>query len=236
MNIENLLKLQEEDRQLRTLLQERKEVLPARRAAAKKRLHEAQMAVELATKENLDAIKNYERLQSDYTYSRNQMNRAERNAASMTHIRGLEAASAEYATAKQNADTAMAAAEAADIARTPTERRLDAARAFEATEDLAVQQILQELDTRKETVEAEIAEVQARYNEIAATLPPALLKRYERVKMTCWPCAVALNRSTAVCSGCDMVQPMATKQALLAAEKSQSDTIVCCPSCGRILY
>ncbi|MBQ9694132.1 MAG: hypothetical protein IJV69_05180 [Kiritimatiellae bacterium] len=236
MDIETLLKLQEEDRLLRSLKHESMVVLPARRNDAKKRLAMAQEAVKKAEAANIAAENEYKRFQHDYTLSHQKMRRAEQNASYWSSSRSVNAAQAEYTTASANAAQAEASAARAAQNLTPTERRLSAAQAFEAEEAAAVQKILDDLNARKESLEAEITRVQERVNALAETIEPTLLNYYIRVTMTRWPCIVELNRDTSVCSGCDMAQPVSVKQALIAEEKNPSGTLIYCPSCGRILY
>lgn len=236
MNIETLLKLQAEDNHIRQLQHEYTVVLPARRAEAKKRLEAARAAVDRAEQDNLAAINEYKRFQHDYTNSRNQMFNAERKGAMQTHARGVNAAAAEYDAAAESAARAAENAERANASLTPTERRLDAARAYEAEEDVAVQKILETLEARKAALKEEIAQLQAGADAIAAEVEPRLLKLYNRVKLTRWPALAELNRTTSVCAGCDVMQPIAIKQALIAEAKNPTGKLLCCPCCGRILY
>ena len=236
MKLDNLLALQDEDTRLRNLQRELVTLLPERRKAAKERLRIAQNAVDAATQENLAAQREYERFQHDYTRQRDNMNRAERNAGRIMSLKGQEAAAAEYAAAETAANAASDAANRAAENRTPTERRLDDARAFYAEEEIAIAAILAALDERKVQVEGEIASLQEHRNELAATVDPTQLHYYDRVRKGCWPAAVQFNRNDGVCTGCNLVQPASVKQAVLAADKSANAPLIYCPSCGRILY
>ena len=235
MKLDSLLALQDEDNRLRNLQRELLVLLPARRKDAEARKVIAQQAVEKALADDEATIREYERFQHDYTRQRDNMNRAERNAGRTMSLKGQEAAAAEYAAAEAAAASAAAAAERVAENRTPTERRLDAARAFKAEEDAAVADIIASLDARKAQVEGEIATLQEQRGALAAAVDPAHLHYYERVRKTCWPAAVQFNRHDSVCTGCNLVQPASVKQAVLAAEKSANGTLVYCPSCGRIL-
>lgn len=236
MNIDKLLALQAEDNRLRDLQRELKVLLPQRRAEAKQRLQNARDAVARAEQANLAAEREYDRFSNDYSRQRDAAERAARNSMGMTSIRGLEAIQNELATA----DAAAAAAEAhmaeASQALTPTERELDRARAFEAEEDVTVQEILTSIETRKEEVEAEVANVTAAREAIAAEVPAKQLAYYTRLSLTRWPCAVPYNRQDHVCTGCNLVQPPSVTQTVLQADKKTDDTLIYCPSCGRILY
>lgn len=235
MKLDNLLALQDEDNRLRSLQREFSVLLPARRKEASARLTYAREAVEAAIQDNLAALREYERFQHDYTRQRDNMNRAERNAGRTSSLKGQEAAAAEYATAEAAANAASEAAERAAENRTPTERRLDAARAFEAAEDLAVTEILAALDERKVQIEKEMSAIQAKREALKATVDPSHLHYYERVCKTCWPAAVQFNRYDSVCTGCNLVLPASVKQDVLAAEKSGYAALAYCPNCGRIL-
>ncbi len=235
MEIQNLLALQEEDGRLRELQRELKVLLPKRRADAKARLQHARNAVELATQENLAAKKELARFQRDYTQQRSRMDRAERNATGMTSARGIDAAQHEHDSASAAAAAAEAGMQTADQNLTPTERRLDQARAFEAEEEVAVQEVYDAIEARKLLVEEEILKVKERRAEIATTVPSAQLKYYERLSLTRWPCVAVYNRADSVCTGCNLVQPPSITQEVLHADSPSANKLVICPACGRIL-
>lgn len=235
MDIQALLALQEEDGRLRELQRELRVLLPKRKAEAQARLQAARDAVEAATRENLAAQREIERFQRDYTRRREQMARAERNAAMLSDARALDAAMQEHASAAEAAARAEAAASNADQSLTPTERRLDQARAFEAEEDVAVQEINEAIAERKALIEAEIERVKARRAELVAAVPPEQLRHYERLSLTRWPCAVEYNRAEGVCTGCNLVQPPSVTQAVIHADNVPTAGFVTCPACGRIL-
>ena len=238
MDLQPLLALQEEDGRIRALQEELRVLLPQRKRAAQARLQAARDAVEAATAENIRALRELERLQRDYTRSSSAMNRAERNLAGLTDARAINAAMQEHASASARASAAESAM--GDQHLTPTERKLDQARAFEAEEDVAVQAIFDAIAERKATVEAELEKVQALRAQCAAAVPADQLDYYNRLSKTCWPCIVDYNRSTNVCGGCDLRQPPATAQALEKADRdaltfSADCPFVVCPTCGRIL-
>ena len=235
MDIQALLALQEEDGRLRDLQRELRVLLPKRKADAQARLQAARDAVEAATRENLAAQREVERFQRDYTRRHEQMARAERNAAGLSDARSLGAAMQEHSSAAEAAARAEAAVSNANQNLSPTERRLDQARAFEAEEDVAVQEIYEAIAARKALVESEIEKVKARRAELAATVPAAQLRYYERLSLTRWPCAVPFGRADGVCSGCNLGQPPSVVQAMLHADKEPTAGLVTCPACGRIL-
>ncbi len=235
MDIQALLTLQDEDGRIRELQRELRVLLPKHKAEAQARLQAARDAVEAATRDNLAAQREYERFQRDYTHRREQMARAERNAARLSDAHAVDVAMQEHAKAAEGAASAEAAASEANQSLTPTERRLDQARAFEAEEDVAVQEIFEAIATRKAAVEAEIEKLKAQRTELAAAVPAGQLKYYERLSLTRWPCAVTFNRAESVCTGCNLVQPPSVMQAVLHADKDPSAAMVTCPACGRIL-
>lgn len=236
MDITKLLELQVEDARLRDLQRELKVLLPQRRAEAKDRLQKARDVVEAAVQANLAAERQVERFSHDYARQREAMDRAARNSMGMTSIRGLEAIQAEHASAEAAAEAASAALSGAASDLTPTERELERARAFEAAEDVAVQETLSALDARKAEVEAAATEVAAQREAIATEVPEEQRRYYERLRLIRWPCAVPYNRVDGVCTGCNLVQPPSVTQMVLHADKKPDAKLVYCPSCGRILY
>ena len=235
MDIQSLLALQTEDSHYRALQNELKVLLPQRRAEAKARLQAARDAVEQATRENEAAARTYNRFQEDYNRHRAQMQRAERNAIGMTNARALEAAQREHAAAQAESERSAGAAAEAKGYVTPTERKLDEARAFEAEEEIAVQAIYDAIDERKAQVEAAAQEAKARCEAAETAVDPELLAYYSRLKLTRWPCVVTYDRSRNVCTGCNLIQPQSVTQAVLTAERNPAGAFVRCPSCGRIL-
>lgn len=235
MDIQNLLTLQQEDGRLRDLQRELKVLLPKRHADAKARLQVARDAVEAATRDNLAALREVERFQRDYTRHNTRASLAEQKAIGMTHARALEAARQELDAASAAAAEAAAGSERADQALTPTERALDRARAFEAEEEVAVQEIYDAIEARKTLIKEEIDKVTARRDACVADVPAAQLRYYERLRLTRWPCVVPYNRTEHVCTGCNLVQPPSVTQAVLLTDKSDAATPATCPSCGRIL-
>lgn len=236
MDITQLLALQDEDNRLRDLQRELKVLLPQRRAEAKERLQRARELVEVAVQANLAAEREVDRFRHDMVRQRDAMDRAARNSMGMTSIRGLEAIQAEHASAEAAAAAAAASLDGAASALTPTERELEKARAFETSEDLAVQEILTAIEARKAEVETAVEKVSETRAAIVATVPAEQLRYYDRLRLTRWPCAVPYNRLDGVCTGCNLVQPPSVTQMVLHADKKADAKVVCCPACGRILY
>ncbi|MEG1480253.1 MAG: hypothetical protein RSD41_04540 [Kiritimatiellia bacterium] len=235
MDMQSLLALQDEDGRLRDLQREIKVILPRRKADAQARLQSAREAVESAQQINLSAQREYARFQRDYTRQRDIMTRSERNSASLTNSRAVGVAMSEHATATAAAEQAQAAAAAVAEALTPEERRLDQARAFEAEEEVAVQELFNAITERKTLIETEIAKVQVKRDELAQAVPEDQLKYYDRLRLTRWPCIVEYNRTESVCNGCNLVQPHSVTQGILFADQSPTSAMVICPACGRIL-
>lgn len=236
MDIHQLLALQNEDGCIRDLQRELKTLLPQRRNEAKARLQEAHHAVEVAEQANLAAEREYSRFSNDFSRQREAADRAARNSMGMTSIRGLEAIQAESNAAEAAAAEAEAHMAEASQALTPTERELQRARAFEAEEDVAVQEILTAIEERKASIEKELEAVTQRREAIVNEVPPAQLSYYNRLRLTRWPCAVPYNRQDGVCTGCNLVQPPSVTQAVLHADHKPETGLVYCPACGRILY
>lgn len=236
MDMQALLALQEEDGRIRDLQRELRVLLPERKSEAQTRLRTAREDVDKALKANFEAQREYERFHRDYTRQRDIMARAERNAAMSGDVRVASTAMSQHAAASEAAARAEAAASEAAANLTPEERRLDQARAFQAEEERAVQELLDAIRERKALVENELVRLQARREELAAQVPAVQLKYYERLRLTRWPCAVEYHRAEGVCSGCNLVQPHSVTQAVLHADRDPvGSAMVTCPACGRIL-
>lgn len=85
------------------------------------------------------------------------------------------------------------------------------------------------LETEQKEIKAAIAEREIKRREIAQTLPPELLQRYERIRKNKGGLAVTTTEN-ARCNGCLSPIP---PQRLLEIEKQ--DRIYLCEACGRIL-
>ena len=94
-----------------------------------------------------------------------------------------------------------------------------------------------ECEAKKDSVDAEIQTCRARRNEIAATLPPDVVRQFDRIADRLDGealAAVVLDEveGTYVCTGCNMSVTQNTYVQL----RGRIEKLVTCPNCTRILY
>ena len=94
-----------------------------------------------------------------------------------------------------------------------------------------------ECEAKKDAVDAEIQTCHARRNEIAAPLPPDVVRHFDRIADRLDGealAAVVLDEieGTYVCTGCNMSVTQNTYVLL----RGRSEKLVSCPNCTRILY
>ncbi len=111
----------------------------------------------------------------------------------------------------------------------PAQERVEAAQERVNTETSGMEQYLAELDSRLDDVKARLAQLEQERVEVANRVPPAHLRRYERLRVARRPTVVLLNDG--VCSGCHLQQTAATRHMVL-----RKNALVNCESCGRLLY
>ncbi len=120
------------------------------------------------------------------------------------------------------------------------EARIADAQAKYDREEGGVKAFCDEIDERIANVTAELAEAQKERAEKAKQVSdPRYMLYYERLRTKRWPVVVPLT-TDGVCDGCHLVQPPSVSQMVDANEKlgeaGQSQNIVACTMCGRILY
>lgn len=92
-----------------------------------------------------------------------------------------------------------------------------------------VKAFIAEIAERKSEVEAELAQLNARREELAKGVNFEHLRIYDRLRISRRPTIVKLANGT--CGGCHLVQPPAISHLI-----KRDNQLVTCEMCGRILY
>lgn len=122
-----------------------------------------------------------------------------------------------------------AAARLADIESAP-EGAVDAAEKESVEAEIAdVNAFISEIMERAGEIEAEIANLQTRRDELAKGVNFEHLRIYDRLRVSRHPTIVKLTNNT--CGGCHLVQPPAVAHLI-----KRDNQLVTCEMCGRILY
>ncbi len=109
------------------------------------------------------------------------------------------------------------------------QERIDTAQEHFTSEKASIDTYGAELDQRLEEVKRRLAETETLHSEVVNRVPFAHLRRYQRLRSARRPTVVQLRDG--VCTGCHLQQTPATRHLVL-----RDNEIVCCESCGRILY
>lgn len=112
----------------------------------------------------------------------------------------------------------------------PAQERVEAAQERVNTETSGVEQYLAELDSRLAEAKTRLEQLEQERVEVAGRVPPAHLRRYERLRAARRPTVVLLNND-GVCSGCHLQQTAATRHMV-----QRKNALVSCESCGRLLF
>lgn len=111
----------------------------------------------------------------------------------------------------------------------PAQARVQAAQERLEAEKSGMAQYVAELDSRLAEVKTRLAQLEQSRAEAAKQVPPAHLRRYDRLRGARRPTVVPLKDG--ICSGCHLQQTAATRHLV-----QHKNAIVSCESCGRILY
>lgn len=107
--------------------------------------------------------------------------------------------------------------------------RVDAAQARVDEEQGTLSKYATELDARLAEVQARMKELEQTRADAVKHVPPAHLRRYDRLRGARRPTVVSLRDG--ICGGCHLQQTAATRHLV-----QRNNVLVSCESCGRILY
>lgn len=228
-SLEQLLVLQERDRQLARLGEEL-ETIPRQRAAAQARLDAARAAVETTRQRGLQLeaerkkleleVESRQQLIQKYSLQQFQTKRNEEYRA-LTHE--IETCQAEISRLE---DQQLELMEQHDQIQAELARRR---RELEAVQQ-ETHRILSDLAAREQSLQQQRAELSAGREGLAGSVEPGLLSRYERLRRHKGP-RVVVGIEHGACGGCHVSLPA---QVVIACRTQEE--VVQCPNCGRILF
>lgn len=228
-SLEQLIVLQERDRQLARLGEEL-EAIPRQRAAAQARLDAARAAVEATRQRGLQLeaerkkleleVESRQQLIQKYSLQQFQTKRNEEYRA-LTHE--IETCKAEISRLE---DQQLELMEQHDQVQAELARRR---RELEAVQQ-ETHRILTDLAAREQNLQQQRADLSAGREGLAGSVEPGLLSRYERLRRNKGP-RVVVGIEHGACGGCHVSLPAQVVIACRAQEE-----VVQCPNCGRILF
>ncbi len=228
-SLEQLIVLQERDRQL-ARLEEELVAIPRQRAAAQARLDAARAAVEATRQRGLQLeaerkkleleVESRQQLIQKYSLQQFQTKRNEEYRA-LSHE--IETCKAEISRLE---DQQLELMDQHDQVQAELARRR---REFEAVQQ-DTHRILTDLAAREQNLQQQRAELAAGREGLAGSVEPGLLSRYERLRRNKGP-RVVVGIEHGACGGCHVSLPAQVVIACRAQEE-----VVQCPNCGRILF
>ncbi len=228
-SLEQLIVLQERDRQL-ARLEEELVAIPRQRAAAQARLDAARAAVEATRQRGLQLeaerkkleleVESRQQLIQKYSLQQFQTKRNEEYRA-LSHE--IETCKAEISRLE---DQQLELMDQHDQVQAELARRR---REFEAVQQ-DTHRILTDLAAREQNLQQQRAELATGREGLAGSVEPGLLSRYERLRRNKGP-RVVVGIEHGACGGCHVSLPAQVVIACRAQEE-----VVQCPNCGRILF
>ncbi|MCZ7635075.1 MAG: C4-type zinc ribbon domain-containing protein [Verrucomicrobia bacterium] len=227
--VENLLVLQDRDRALTQLQAELAAVAP-QRAGAASRAHAAQTTLEAARQKTLQLEAERKRLELE-VQSRKQL--IEKYSLQQFQTKRNE----EYRALTHEITTCQTAIVKLEDEELEIMEQLEQAqKAWLAAKEAAahVQQeadrVVADLNAREQNLRQQLASLQQGRAELAASVEPGLLARYERLRKTKGD-RVVCGVEHGACGGCHVSLPA---QVIIGCRSGQELTQ--CPNCGRILF
>jgi predicted nucleic acid-binding Zn-ribbon protein len=202
---------------------------PEARREQAARVHAARSAVHAIDQRLADSLKRRRVLDHEIAAYDEQLHRFEKQLLSVTTQHQLEAMQHEIAAVRAKRDVVEnEALERLDAEERDTKARPEKAHALERAESEASATVAR-LDAEAATHHTELATLEARRGEIAATLPPATRSRYEKLRAGRAGRAVSAIENGA-CGGCHRGLPPAALQ-----EARRREKLLVCDGCGRLL-
>ncbi len=227
--LEQLLVLQERDRQL-TLLAEELAAIPPQRAEARARVEAARAAVETGRSQAMHLESRRKELEMEVE-SRKQL--IEKYSLQQFQTRRNE----EYRALAQEIEACRTAISQLEDQQLELMEQADQVQQQVATARRELEQVQQdtarvlaELDARERHLRQQFEELQRGRAALAGQVEPGLLSRYDRLRRHKGP-KVVVGVEHGTCGGCHVGLPA---QLLIACRAPQE--INQCPNCGRILF
>ena len=202
---------------------------PEARREQTARVSAARAAVETLDHRLAESLKRRRVLDREIAAYDVQLHRFEQQLLSVTTQHQLEAMQHEIAAVRAKRDVLEnEALERLDAEERDAKARPEKAHALERAEAES-RTVLSRLDDEAATLKAELASLEARRANTAATLPPATRSRYEKLRTGRAGRAVAAIENGA-CGGCHRGLPPAALQ-----EARRREKLLTCDGCGRLL-
>lgn len=224
-----LIQLQEIDGRIRSLSEQKKRLpavladLEERRTASKARLERATEALQAAQKNKRDRDKDLEDGAQRVEKLKARTSEIKTNKEYQALLKEIEAAEQENKSVEDSILVLMEQIEAASAEINEAEQR-------SRDEEAAIRAEQEQHEAEFARLGKDLNELERARQELASSIQPAVLVKYENLLSTKAGVALAEARGEA-CSGCYMSIP---PQVFVNVKKN--DTIISCPQCGRILF
>lgn len=227
--LEQLLVLQERDRQL-ARLREELDALPPQRAAARARLEAAQQAAEAVRQRGLHLEAERKKLELEVEARKQLIEKYSLQQFQTKRNEEYRALAHEIETCRT--DIARLEDQQLEIMEQQDQVARELVRARQLLDEvrLDTERLLAELDTREQNWQRQFEELSAGRTALATAVETGLLSRYERLRRNKGP-KVVVGVERGACGGCHVGLPA---QVVLSARIGEE--LAHCPNCGRILY
>ena len=226
--MEPLLALQEVDTQIYELQRELRDI-PIRRQQETARLQDAQERLSAAQAE----LRAFQTRVADFELQvkavLDRVSKLKQQQMSLKTNKEFRAMEAEIGNGLHEAEALEGQQINAMDSVPQAQARVQAAQERVDAEKNGMAQYVAELDSRLAEVKTRLAQLEQSRAEAAKQVQPAHLRRYDRLRGARRPTVVTLKDG--ICSGCHLQQTAATRHLV-----QRKTAIVCCESCGRILY
>ncbi len=227
--LEQLLVLQERDRQL-ARLREDLDALAPQRAAARARLEAAQKAAEAVRQRGLHQEADRKKLELEVEARKQLIEKYSLQQFQTKRNEEYRALAHEIETCR--ADIARLEDQQLEIMEQQDQTAREQARARQMLDEVRrdTERLLAEMATREQNLQRQFEVCSAGRAALAASVDAALLSRYERLRRNKGP-KVVVGVERGACGGCHVGLPA---QVVLSARIGEE--LAQCPNCGRILY
>jgi hypothetical protein len=227
--VQPLLDLQEIDGRIRDLQQEIRDI-PQRKDQEQERLCGAREALDRAQAELKNAQLRVNEVELEIEARQDRIQTLKKNQVLLKTNKEFQMHNLEIARLEGEISDYESRQIAALDDVIPVKHRVAEAQAKLKEDQETVDAYIAELDARLAAVQEELTTVKTERAEAAKTVTPQFMFYYERLLAKKWPVVVELG-DDCVCDGCHLVQPPSVGQMV-----RRNQGIVACQMCGRILY